>query len=422
MSVASPVIDYIDGTNRRIYLRSGIISFHPVDDIYKEIRNLRRLDESLRPFDMFVQAGGNLEKSPGNFTPRFLILRLGTKIVPAGDQQTMQILGEVFTDDPGDTPVFDISTLPGGTNIFFDYTPSNAELINAFFTEELGVLLQSLHTTVYYDSVGGIAGTTTGIGYSNRPVNNLSDALTISQNDRVTRIIARSSLTVDQDFQSFTVTSEGTARMLILTGTDVSTSNFNNFIVTGTQVGFATYNTCTVGNLSGFYGQMRDCGLTQSLVLSADQEARIINGFESDPTTARPTIDMTPGTITKLSIQKYSGNVAITGLNNVNKRAEVNLQGGVLSLDNTCTAGTVYLTGIGGTPQLNGATCTIDETAYIRSEDLSSIARGRATWTKTGVATDYTPEGSMYQSWTLHKPDGTAADPETDPVSDRRPI
>ena len=422
MSVANPVIDFIDGPNRLIYLRAGVISFHPVDDIYKEVRNLRRLDEDLRQFDMFIEAGGNIEKSPGNFTPRFAILLLGTKIVPNGDQQTMQVLGEVFTDDPNDTNVFDTSMLPPGTNIFFDYTPSSAELINAFFTEELALLLQSLHTTVYLDSVNGIAGATTGNGYSNRPSNNLADTIAIAENDRVTKIIARSNLTVDQALEGYTVTSEGTARVLVLNGASVATSNFQNFIVMGTQSGFATYDHCSIASLDGFYGQMRDCGLVGTIQLQPDQEARFIDCVESDPGTGGPTIDLSQGTITKASLEKYAGRLAITGLNNANKRLELNILGGVPVLDSTCTAGTVYLTGIGGTPQLNGATCTIDETAYVRSDDISSVARGRASWTNAGIATTYTADGNSYQNWSLHKPDGTTANPEADPIADRRPI
>ena len=54
-----PVIDHIDPLTRRVYLSAETISldFHPMD-AYTEMRNLRKTDESLRPFDIFMLGKG----------------------------------------------------------------------------------------------------------------------------------------------------------------------------------------------------------------------------------------------------------------------------------------------------------------------------------------------------------------------------
>ncbi len=131
MSVLSPVIDSIDGPPNipaiRIYLKSGITSFHPVDDIYKEVRQRRLDQESLRGLEHFAEAGGNVSKGGGKFTPRYLILKNGAKIIPYDISQTLNITGEIFSDDL--SPVFDTTTLSAGTSIFFNYTPAEAEVI-----------------------------------------------------------------------------------------------------------------------------------------------------------------------------------------------------------------------------------------------------------------------------------------------------
>ena len=44
MSVLSPVIAVWDGANRRAYMAEGTTDFYPIEDIYHEYRNQRRLD------------------------------------------------------------------------------------------------------------------------------------------------------------------------------------------------------------------------------------------------------------------------------------------------------------------------------------------------------------------------------------------
>jgi hypothetical protein len=134
MSVASPVIDYLDPVNRRIYLLAGIDEYHPVEDIYKEVRDRRRNDESLRPYDVFVTAGGNLPKNVAGTerTPRYAIF-WNTKIVLSGDTY---ISGEQLYSDG----VYPNGDLVGKGNdcidralsppdAYAEYAPPEAEVI-----------------------------------------------------------------------------------------------------------------------------------------------------------------------------------------------------------------------------------------------------------------------------------------------------
>ncbi len=102
MSVLSPVVLSIDGANRRIYLRSGVTVFHWVDDIYKEYRHQRATDEALRVWSPLLRADGNIPKGGGKYTPRFVTLLSGTKIVPYDETQTISVTGEGITDDTTD--------------------------------------------------------------------------------------------------------------------------------------------------------------------------------------------------------------------------------------------------------------------------------------------------------------------------------
>ncbi|HMA78370.1 MAG TPA: hypothetical protein VKP88_04545, partial [Candidatus Paceibacterota bacterium] len=240
---------------------------------------------------------------------------------------------------------------------------------------EINNALKSVNDTVYYNSSTGEAGTTSGIGQPDLPSNNLEDVIAISTRDSKQRINVGTSLTVDETLVGYTVVTQGTNNYLTLTGTNTSGLSAQDLIVTGTQNGVARFFTCTVGALTGFDGMMRNCGFVQSplpqtsaaiaIAATTTQNPRLIDCFESDPSGLYPVIDMGAGTSTRLAMQNYRGRIGIQNLDNENKRVEINLSGGQVFLDSSCTAGTLVLEGYGGSVVLNGATCTVQGANFI---------------------------------------------------------
>ena len=122
----------INGPTRRIYLDAsaavaGVLTFHPVIDLYPEYKTLRATNESVRPYNAFLEAMGNEKKNADGSkrTPRFLRLLAGTKLViPAGVTQ-LNVTGELLTDDGSDP--FDRSLVTGA--LIIDYTPAASEVI-----------------------------------------------------------------------------------------------------------------------------------------------------------------------------------------------------------------------------------------------------------------------------------------------------
>lgn len=139
-----PIIDYIDGENRRIYLHSDTVgtSVHPMD-VYREMRVLRRTDESLRPYDVFLKAYGNVPKGGGKYTERYVQCMLGTRIVPYDATQLLTITGTIITDDGQEgISCFDRAPLTVTTVVDIAYVPPQVEVItittggSALTTEE----------------------------------------------------------------------------------------------------------------------------------------------------------------------------------------------------------------------------------------------------------------------------------------------
>lgn len=131
MSVAQPVIDYIDPDARKIYLLAGVAEYHPLDDIYKEIRYMRRTDEELRKYLMFVEAGGNIPKNASGTlrTPRYAIFK-NCQVVVSGDTY---VSGEqLYADENGDVTgkgpdCIDHALSP--EDAYLDYEPPGSEVI-----------------------------------------------------------------------------------------------------------------------------------------------------------------------------------------------------------------------------------------------------------------------------------------------------
>jgi hypothetical protein len=126
-----PVIDHIDGPNRDIYLSADTVgsTFNPMD-AYKEMRALRRTDESLQVFQPFLQAKGNDPKGGGKFTERYVVQINGTRFIPYNVSHTLTVIGTVITDDGQEgIACFDRSPLSGTTRVDINYVPPQVEII-----------------------------------------------------------------------------------------------------------------------------------------------------------------------------------------------------------------------------------------------------------------------------------------------------
>jgi hypothetical protein len=130
MSVSTPVVDSWNGANRRIYLRQGVSSFHWIDDIYKEYRNWRRTVEAARVWTPLMRAAGNNPKGGGKFTPRYVTLLDGTRLVPYDENILIEVTGEAITDNADvDPDPFDTTTRTQPLKLYI--TPPASELVMA---------------------------------------------------------------------------------------------------------------------------------------------------------------------------------------------------------------------------------------------------------------------------------------------------
>jgi len=175
------IISSINGTTRKVYLNpseavNGVLTFHPVLDIYANYKTLRATNEEVRPYNAFMRAEGNNPKGGGKYTPRYLLLLEGTKLVIPDDVSRVEITGEVITDEGTDP--FDYSLITGPCTI--NYKPSEAEVIkvtasgNEYSLDEIsarvwaellesGYSIKDILKVMLAVLAGGVTGAGTGI-------------------------------------------------------------------------------------------------------------------------------------------------------------------------------------------------------------------------------------------------------------------
>jgi hypothetical protein len=99
-------------------------------DIYKEMRAFRRTDETLRKWNLFMRAEGNISKGGGKFTERYVTLLGGTRLVPFNSSHELTITGTIITDNGLEgVATFNRSGLTSTTVVDINYVPPQVEVI-----------------------------------------------------------------------------------------------------------------------------------------------------------------------------------------------------------------------------------------------------------------------------------------------------
>jgi hypothetical protein len=286
MSVANPVIGTVDPVQKRIFLASGVREYHPVTDIYTEIRHLRRTNESHRWYDMPIFAEGNVPKGGGKYTSRYAIFRQGWKVVPADETHALYVSGEQITDDGQSGPAcIDTTVLSPGSNVTIHYEPPASELVRADAEIE-AIAKASYMGMVVIDLVNGVPGTALGIGTYARPSNNYPDALTIAQiHGLQTLMFAPGTYTLGPPLNFDTKILRGTNAanvMLILQeGVSLTNTDINDCTVTGTLNGTTIIRDCYVFDLNYFSGFLFRSQLAGWVSISGVMPASIMSCYGS---------------------------------------------------------------------------------------------------------------------------------------------
>lgn len=262
------IIASIDGTlsPRLVYLHLDTVgtTLHPID-IYKAMRTLRGSDESLRKFDLFMQADGNVSKGGGKFTERYVTL-LNTRIVPYDTSHVLTINGTLITDD-GQEGIFafDKAPLSPTTSVDIAYIPPQVEVIEVISGSGLSVAqdakLTQISVEVKYIERFVHVNTelvVNGIGTQKEPFNNLPDALDYAEANGIFGVHTASDLTLDRDVKNFVFIGIGYP-VIDFAGYNLTQSEFTHCILKGNSIGKFVASDCKLFNTVQVYGTLKFC-------------------------------------------------------------------------------------------------------------------------------------------------------------------
>lgn len=351
MSVLTPVISSIDGAARRIYLAQGVSDFYPIEDIYHEYRRRRALDTGgLRKWEPLLKAEGNVPKGGGAFTPRYVVLLQGTKIVPYDESLQLNQLGDMITDDPDTDPtLYDISQLTTAKPIFIK--PSESEIIQL---NSKSIEFSSFNGGVTIDILNGSPGVDGAlgnpIGTPFNPSNNEADALAIAIKNGFKKIYVIGDIILEDENVSwlgFEFIGESPLKTLIEIDdlADVFNCEFYSATVTGVLDGVSQIENSVITGLDFVDGYIYKCALGPDTISLGDSTvANIFSCYSTSPGANTPIIDMNQTGI--LALRDYNGGIKIINYSGIEGHS-IDLARGQVILDNTVTSGTWVIRGIG---------------------------------------------------------------------------
>ncbi len=214
---------------------------------------------------------------------------------------------------------------------------------------------------VVLDPDNGRSGTKYPRGTATDPVNNLTDALAILEDTGFKRltIIGSITATAAHNLDNLTIEAGDINSGMILSGCSTVQTKFEGIGVAGTLSGRTSLDGCAIAaipfsTLLDFHGQMERCYLLGPVTILADMFGSAFTDCFSYATFA---LDM-DGQDTTVDFRNQAGNTVIRNLT-TNSNIGISFDAGTLTVENTCTAGTITVEGVARVWDSSTGTCEV---------------------------------------------------------------
>ena len=224
---------------------------------------------------------------------------------------------------------------------------------------------------IHFDSGAANANTVVGVdGTIDNPVSTEAALLTLGSALGIRTYHISGALILSAPFtQSRFITNRMLPGSIFLSGQDVSSSRFEDVAVIGAGTGTIDADRVLFSSVSGLTGTLQDCLLHTSVGFSGAPP--ILIKCVSVASASLPTELDLSGLSGEMSIRNLIGDVKIT---NVGAGLDLQITDmlGRVELDATCTAGSIYLTGIGNLTDASGGGCAVTSSGFISAGSLST--------------------------------------------------
>ena len=236
---------------------------------------------------------------------------------------------------------------------------------------------------VAVDIAHGVPGTLYPIGTHQSPSNNIADAKLIASVRGFEVFVIHDTLTLDtgDDLSGYVLRGENAiaTQVTVNTGAVVNGTQFEDMILTGVLDGYAYLKHCYVSNVSGLEGFLEACMISGALSLTGTQNTYFVDcksGCVGLGTADLPILSMA-GAARHVAFRNFAGPIKITNSTDATNTLCVDVaSGATITLDSSCTAGTVYVRGIANI--VNNSAMTVHMEAQ-----LDQVSIGAAVQTRT---------------------------------------
>jgi hypothetical protein len=225
---------------------------------------------------------------------------------------------------------------------------------------------------VYIDTVNGVAGTAEGVGLPGNPVNNITDARTIADRDKLSVYKFAGPLTINADHPNWVF--EGISSVahdeLDLNGFDLGSSKIIGAKCTGTLTGQKQqFFGCDMNGVGGLNGLIELCWLRGSLSGQASGEVIFKDCGSAVPGTASPIYTLSANE--QFNQRNYSGGWEFRN-STAGNTSTIEVDPGNIILPASNTGGTIVIRGV-GTFTDNTAGATVNSDGFVDSVGLSDM-------------------------------------------------
>ncbi len=343
----------------------------------------------------FSVVGGDPISDTQNLGSTFF-LENGWRIRPAESDHKVTVVGNLFTRESGQS-VF-VPTL--GSFTVNTETRVSSLVDSSVSRLDLTQLLQS----VYIDVDNGVSGTAEGVGTPTNPVNNIVDARTIADRDRLQSFSFRGTIVLDQPYESwlFEGLAGERASTVDLNRQSVDKSKFTNCVLRGETAGTIDANECGLDIFTEIAGTFRNCGFLNNFSIQTGGTAVFASCFSEVAGSGTPICNINGGLA--VSFRNYSGGIELLNVTG-SDAVSVDLDPGTLIVGPTNTGGEINVRGTGNVIN-NGATSTINRNSLVSAEvqALTSF-KGRVSLDPTSTAS-----GTQFPNGTSSSPVNNISD------------
>ena len=334
-----------DGPNLTITLDSGVTEVDVGGNLYSEWKEWMLLSDNSKYPPAFRTIGGD-PLTPGIEAGAYFFIRndLGWRIKPPEEDITIYIVGNIAPEDSA-LPIV-IPTIGTFTATIIGLQP---------ITQKVDKVLSQIQETTYQGAVwmdesSGVSGTSFPIGTASSPVDNFQDAMAIANIYGLKKLFLLGTITLDRTLNGWTIEGSAGHATINLNGQNLNNTVIKRADITGNvslpgQFDRLVLEQCFISptGITGFKGIMLDTTFFGNIQLVGNTS--IIRCRSALTTTQHVVVDVSGISNSNINFNEMEGAYNISNMTQATTLMTFSLSRGHLMIDNTNTAGTLFLQG-----------------------------------------------------------------------------